>query len=253
MSSPSIVALIPARAGSKRVPRKNVRPLGGHPLIAYTIAAAIESGIFRDVIVSTDSDEYAAIAKHYGATVPFLRPAKFATDVSPDVEWVSHTLTALRECGRTSDCFSLLRPTSPFRQASTIRRAWTEFLDDRAIDSLRAVEPCRQHPGKMWIVAGNRMTPLLPDQPAGQPWHSSQMAALTEAMPVYVQNASLEIAWSRVVLDEGTIAGSVVRPFFTEGREGFDINTEDNWIVAEHLVSHGGAALPAVARPAYAA
>lgn len=252
MSSPSIVALIPARAGSKRVPRKNVRQLGGHPLMAYTISAAIESGLFADVIVSTDSEEYAAIAKHYGAHVPFLRPAALATDVSPDVEWVSHTLTELRGRGRTFDCFSLLRPTSPFRQASTIRRAWAEFLEDRAVDSLRAVERCRQHPGKMWVVDGARMTPLLP-QPAGQPWHSSQMAALTAAMPVYVQNASLEIAWSRVVFDGGTIAGSAVRPFLTEGREGFDINTEDNWIVAEHLVSHGGAALPAVARPAYAA
>ncbi|MDX1707152.1 MAG: acylneuraminate cytidylyltransferase family protein, partial [Desulfobacterales bacterium] len=75
---PSIVGLIPARAGSKRVPDKNIRRLGGHPVIAYTIAAALESGIFTDVIVSTDSEEYAKVARHYGAEVPFLRPPELA-------------------------------------------------------------------------------------------------------------------------------------------------------------------------------
>ena len=88
----SAVALIPARHGSKRVPGKNVRPLAGHPMLAYTIAPAIESGVFESVIVSTDSEETAAIARHYGAEVPFLRPAAFAGDTSPDIEWVEHTL-----------------------------------------------------------------------------------------------------------------------------------------------------------------
>jgi len=88
LTSPSAVALIPARQGSKRVPGKNIRPLQGHPTIAYTIAQAIESGVFDAVIVSTDSDETAAIARHYGAEVPFLRPAQFASDTSPDIEWI---------------------------------------------------------------------------------------------------------------------------------------------------------------------
>lgn len=87
-----IVALIPARAGSKRVPDKNIRPLAGHPLIAYTIAAALESKIFSDVIVSTDSENYADIAKYYGAEVPFLRPEGLAGDQSPDIEWLAYTL-----------------------------------------------------------------------------------------------------------------------------------------------------------------
>ena len=81
---PSAVALIPARAGSKRVPHKNIAPLNGHPLIAYTICAARKSGVFDGVIVSTDSEEYAAIARHYGAEIPFLRPAAFAGDTSPN-------------------------------------------------------------------------------------------------------------------------------------------------------------------------
>jgi CMP-N,N'-diacetyllegionaminic acid synthase len=248
VTRPSIVALIPARAGSKRLPGKNVLRLGGHPLIAYTIAAALDSGIFADVIVSTDSEEYAEIARHYGANVPVLRPAQFATDVSPDVEWVEHALTELRDRGCPVDCFSILRPTSPFRQAATIRRAWDEFLADPDVDSLRAVEPCRQHPGKMWVVDDERrrMTPLL-HQPSDRPWHSSQLAALPK---VYVQNASLEMAWSRVVFDTHTIAGSRIKPFFTEGREGFDINTRDHWIVADEIVRSGEAALPAIGRAA---
>src|SRR5688500_19733631 len=101
--------------GSKRVPGKNVRMLAGHPMIAYTIAPAVESGVFDSVIVSTDSEEVASIARHYGAEVPFLRPAAFAGDTSPDIEWLEHTLAELKPQGRTWDCFSLLRPTGPVR------------------------------------------------------------------------------------------------------------------------------------------
>ena len=99
--SPSAVAFIPARLGSKRVPGKNIRPLAGHPMLAYSIAPAIDSGVFSSVIVSTDSEEIAAIARHYGAEVPFLRPAAFAGDTSPDIEWLEHALTELRAGGRT--------------------------------------------------------------------------------------------------------------------------------------------------------
>src|ERR671910_2250640 len=111
---PSVIALIPARVGSKRVPGKNIRVLNGHPTIAYTIAPAIESGVFESVIVSTDSEEIAAIARHYGAEVPFLRPAQFAGDTSPDIDWVEHSLMTLRDKGRAYEAFCLLRPTSPF-------------------------------------------------------------------------------------------------------------------------------------------
>src|SRR5262245_46129154 len=120
---PSVVALIPARQGSKRVPGKNIRLLNGHPMLAYTIAPAIQSGVFDAVIVSTDSEETAAIARHYGAEVPWLRPAAFATDTSPDIEWVDYTLRELGQRGRRWDAFSRLLPTSPFRPADTLRRA----------------------------------------------------------------------------------------------------------------------------------
>src|SRR5262245_38549378 len=204
---PSAVAFVPARVGSKRVPGKNVRVLGGHPMIAYTIGPALESRVFDTVIVSTDSEEVAAIARHYGAEVPFLRPAALAGDTSPDIEWLEYTLGELKHRGRTWDCFSLLRPTSPFRSAETIRRAWDTFVAEEGVDSLRAVERCGQHPGKMWVLRGKRMFPLLPfglvtptpggqEEAAEQPWHSTPYQALP---PVYVQNASLEIAWTRVV------------------------------------------------------
>jgi CMP-N,N'-diacetyllegionaminic acid synthase len=249
-TAPSVVALIPARQGSKRVPGKNVRRLGAHPTIAYTIAPALESGVFGAVIVSTDSEEIAALARHYGAEVPFLRPAQFAGDTSPDIEWVEYTLAELKRQGRSWDCFSLLRPTSPFRSAQTMRRAWSRFLSQPDADSLRAVEKCAQHPGKMWVVDGDRMSPLLPGAPKGQPWHSTPYQALP---PVYVQNASLEIAWTRVVTEGRTIAGDVLVPFFTEGYEGFDINDEYDWMVAERVVASGDAVLPPIAQAPYEA
>jgi CMP-N,N'-diacetyllegionaminic acid synthase len=238
-----VVAFIPARSGSKRVPDKNVRRLGGHPLIAYTIVAARKSGVFDRVLVSTDSEDYAAIARHYGAEVPRLRPTELATSTSPDVEWVLHMLGVLAEEGENYDCFSILRPTSPFRRAETIERAWREFSAETGVDSLRAVEKVNQHPGKMWVVRGRRMMPLLPLSPPDRPWHSMQMAALPE---VYVQNASLEIARTEVATKGGTIAGTVLMPFLTSEMEGFDINDETDWWRAEHLLAKGDFTLPPV-------
>lgn len=249
--TPTAVALIPARSGSKRVPDKNIRPLAGHPALAYTIAAARESGVFSAVIVSTDSSLYADIARHYGAETPFLRSPAISGDTSPDIEWVREVLHRLRDEGRRFDCFSILRPTSPFRRAETIRRAWSLFFSQPGVDSLRAVEKCKQHPGKMWVVRHDRMVPLLPLTPADQPWHSSQYAALPE---VYVQNASLEIAWTRVVFQTPpSIAGAVLVPFFTEGHEGFDVNQPLDWQIAEALVGseEGARLLPAVPQEPY--
>jgi N-acylneuraminate cytidylyltransferase len=244
----TIVALIPGRAGSKRVPDKNIRPLAGHPLIAYSICAALQSRIFSDVVVSTDSERYADIARYYGAEVPFLRPIEMAGDVSPDIEWLSFTLARLREEGRDYDCFSILRPTSPFRLPDTIQRAWTAFTAEEGVDSLRAIEKCQQHPGKMWVVRDNRMMPLLPLSPPEQPWHSSQYHSLPE---VYAQNASLEIAWTKIIFENKTIAGNVLMPFFTKDYEGFDVNSEYDWNLAEFLVKNGQAQLPSVPNPPY--
>ncbi len=245
---PSAVALIPARSGSVRVPHKNVRPLAGHPLIAYTIAAARASGVFAAVVVSTDSEDYAAIARHYGAEVPFLRDRDIAGSTSPDIEWVLHALDSLEAAGNRFDAFSILRPTSPFRKPETIQRAWSRFVGATGADSLRAVEKVEQHPGKMWVVRGERMVPLMPLTPPDAPWHSQQKAALPE---VWVQNASLEIAWTEMARRTRSIAGDVLVPFLTEGDEGVDINGEHDWWYAEHLIARGEARLPSVTEAPY--
>jgi len=239
---PSAVALVPARAGSERVPGKNFRLLGGHPLIAYSIAAAKESGLFSSVVVSTDSEEIAEVALRYGAEVPELRSADLATSTSPDIDWIRHTLLLLERRDQWFDLFSILRPTSPFRTPGTIRRAWTQLQDHAGADSIRAVELCKQHPGKMWTIDGEEMTPLLP-QPDEVPYHSQQYQALPV---VYVQNSSLEIAWTSAVTEHGSISGDRVLPFFTDGAEGFTIDYPEDWIEAESLVASGDAELPPI-------
>lgn len=252
----SNIALIPARGGSKRIPGKNTRDLAGHPLIAYTICAALDSGTFHKVLVSSDDKETLSIAASYGADC-LRRPEEYATDTSPDIEWVRHALgtviksefeDATESIRLNFDTFAILRPTSPFRKPETIRRAFHKWntMKDRA-DSLRAVEKCSQHPAKCWQIVGDIAVPLMM-QPQGTPFHSQQYAALP---PVYIQNASLEIAHVRTVIETGTIAGSIVAPFFTEGDEGLDVNTERDWQLAEYLIDSGAATLPNVQEAAF--
>jgi CMP-N,N'-diacetyllegionaminic acid synthase len=246
--NPKAIAFIPARSGSKRVPNKNIRPIGGHPMLAYTVRAAIDSGVFDAVVCATDSPLYADVARHYGAEVPFLRSADISGDKSPDIEWVQWMLTTLKVQDRCYEIFSILRPTSPFRLPNTIQRAWSAFTADPAADSLRAIEKCKQHPGKMWVVRGARMLPVMPFSNGSTPWHSSQYTALPE---IYAQDASLEIAWSRIALEQNTIAGEAIIPFISQGLEGFDINQPEDWLLAEHYLANGEASLPAISQAAY--
>lgn len=242
------VAFIPARSGSKRVPNKNIKILDGHPLMAYSIVAARESGIFDSVICLTDSVEYASIAKYYGAEVPFLRPLNISTDDSPDNEWLSWILLELNNMGKFYDIFSILRPTSPFRLPETILRAYECFCSSPKSSSLRAIEKCKQHPGKMWILRGNNIFPLIPFSNTGTPWHNSPYGTLPE---IYVQNASLEIAWVKNILEYNDISGSSIIPFFTEGLEGFDINDEEDWIMAKHYIENFNYELPKIGLAPY--
>jgi CMP-N,N'-diacetyllegionaminic acid synthase len=243
-----VVGFVPARSGSERVPGKNVRPLAGHPLIAYAIETALRSGVFERVVVSTDSEGIAEVARWYGAEVPFLRSAEYATSTSPDVEWLSYTLPRLET---SYDLFALIRCTNPFRGPDAVRRGLEQLLATPEADSLRAVELVKQHPGKMWLLAedGRTMRPLLDQSGMDVAWHAGQYQALP---PVYVQNSALEIAWTRVVTEGGTREGRVVAPFLTEGYEGFNVDDEEDWARAEQLVAAGEAVLPAVTRPPYA-
>jgi len=247
---PSIVALIPARAGSKRCPGKNTRLLGGKPLIRWTIEAAKASGIFDAIIVSTDDSEIGSIAKqafHNPIGTPcrvIARPAEMATDDAPDILWVRHALEIVEKWTENyerphPDAFAILRPTSPFRTAETIKRGWREFQDKQPCHSMRAVEPVRQHPYKMWeVISQKAMYPFMDQfvgrESDGPPMHSRP----TQTLPkVYIQNASLEIAWTATIREKGTISGIVVAPFFTEGHEGFDINTEEDFARAESIAA----------------
>jgi N-acylneuraminate cytidylyltransferase len=240
---PTAIALIPARSGSERVRDKNIRSLAGHPLLAYAVAAAREAGIFDRVVCSTDSSKIAAVAQRYGADVPFLRPAAYATSTSPDIEWITHLLAQLEE---HYDLFAIVRATNPFRGPDVLRRGFEQLLATPEADSIRAVELVKQHPGKMWVLEGKTMRPLLDQSHLESAWHAGQYQALPE---IYVQNSALEIAWTRVVSQTGTREGRAVAPYLTRGYEGFNIDDEDDWDRARRLLDDGVVDLPDVGRP----
>lgn len=228
--SNSCVALVPCRSGSRRLPNKNIQLLNGHPLMAYSICAALDSGIFERVIVSTDSEEYASIARKYGAET-IIEPLPNGLG---DIKWVTFVFDKI---GIKYDAFSILRPTSPFRTASTIQRAWAKFLSVDC-DSLRAIEECSQHPYKMWLDKKPYIEPLIKSGLHSMPY---------QLLPkVYVQNASLEITHTWCVTGLGSISGEHIIPFFTYGYEGFDINFPRDLREAEYLIESGQAVLPEV-------
>jgi N-acylneuraminate cytidylyltransferase len=208
--------------------------VAGHPLLAYTIRAAIDSEQFSEIMVSTDDSSYASIARHYGASVHELRPAELAKDSSPDIDWIEFELSQLDKLGRKFEQFALLRPTNPFRKKETIRRAMAEFAECPWADSLRAVERTTQHPGKMWIKRGGQLFPVLPVQSGVTDWYSSPTQTLPE---VWIQNASLEIARLRNVTEQGSITGNRILGFETQGLEGFDLNTPQDLTVL-HSFTH---------------
>lgn len=237
----SCIALIPARGGSQRITHKNIKLLAGHPLISYTLAAAKQSGLFSAIVVSSDDEATLNIAMQHGGIVGLRRPAKYATAESPDVEWVKHALTSQLIADQQPDCFAILRPTSPFRSAATIQRAWAEF-ERSEFDCLRAVEAVRCNPYKMWTMQNCELSPLLPvhDVP---PWHSRP----TQTLPrVYQQNASLEIAKCSLVRDRlyPSICSGRVWGFLNPVPEGFDINEPEDWALAEARIDSGAWTLP---------
>ena len=229
------VALIPARAGSKRIVGKNIRYLSGKPLIAFSIQAAIKSNVFQEVIVSTDCPEIAKIAMEFGAKVPKLRPRFIARDLSPDIEWVKHAIEQLVSTPIDSiEFIAILRPTNPLRSSETIRNA-IEFLRGNPwADSLRAMEITTKHPGKMWKVAeGGEATPYLNQSIEPTPTHSRPTQSLEK---LWVQNASLEVVKLEALLATQSISGRRILSFEMPGYEGFDLNTEEDWNYLEFLL-----------------
>ena len=221
--------------------------LGSQPVLRYTIEAARLSGVFSQIVVCSDDE---AIFRYVCCSAPAWGDVSYidrapVPDHQADIVWVKECLAKLPE---RVEAFAILRPTSPFRTADTIRRAFKKFtLPDQTADSVRAVEPVRQHPGKMWALDMGRITPLLDYKRAdGVPWHSCP----TQSLPTfYVQNSSLEMAWTSNVETWGTIHGRKIAPFFCEGYEGFSVDYPDDWARAEQLVASGAVVLPRGSSP----
>lgn len=227
-----IIALIPARAGSKRLKDKNIKKLNGHPLIAYTINVAKRSKIFKKIFCITDSEKYQKIANFYGSDKIDLRPKKLSLDGSPDIEWLKWAINKLQYNNISFKYFAILRPTNPFRTTTMIKNAYKIILKNKKADSIRAVELTKIHPGKIWIKKKNYIFPLIKKNIKGVPWHSMQYAGLPK---FYSQNASLEISSLRSFKKYKSISGKKIIPYITKNFEGFDINTSLDFEMAKIL------------------
>ncbi len=213
MSRLEVLALIPARGGSKSVPRKNLLQVAGRPLIAYSIEHALcTTGITRTV-VSTDDVEIASVSTELGAQVPFMRPARFASDTATDLDVFNHALCWFAEHeGYVPDLVVHLRPTGPVRRVELIERAIRLMLDNERADSLRSVSMAEQTPYKMWQIEGAQLKPLL-ELPGFPEAHSMPRQKLP---PVYWQNGYVDIVRPRTVLELGSMVGRTVLPFVIE-------------------------------------
>lgn len=227
-----IIAFIPARKGSKRVKNKNIRMLGKHPLLAYSINSAILSKKFVKIFCISDSLKYLKIAKFYGADDFQIRPKYLSGEKSPDSEWVNWAIKICAAKKIEFDDFAILRPTSPFRDKYTIIRAVNEYYKKNC-NSLRAVELTKIHPGKIWTLNKPYIFPIFNKKIKGIPWHSSQYANLPN---FYSQNASLEICNKEIFIKDKLIANKKIIPFFTNKIEGIDINNEIDFIIANHFI-----------------
>jgi CMP-N-acetylneuraminic acid synthetase len=235
---PEILALIPARGGSKSIPRKNIRLFAGHPLIAYSIAAGLQAQTVTRVIVSTDDEEIAAVARQYGAETPFLRPAEFSQDATPDLPVFQHALGWLAEHENYHPQIVIqLRPTSPFRRVAYIDEAARLLLERPNEDSDRTVCNPLQNPYKMWRIGPDGfMEPVgvtlgVPGEPYNLP---------RQALPdVYWQTGYVDAAWAATILDQGSMTGTHILPLVIDPSQWIDIDTSDDWRRAERLLLSG--------------
>jgi CMP-N,N'-diacetyllegionaminic acid synthase len=227
-----LLALIPARGGSKGLPRKNVLPLGGKPLIAHTIETALATSLVTRTIVSTDDAEIAEVARAYGAEVPFTRPTELAQDESTDLDVFRHALQWLaREEGYAPELVAHLRPTNPFRVPGDVDAALGEMLEHPEADALRSVSWPAQTPYKMWRESGGYLLPLLEMEGVAEPY-SMPRQALPE---VWWQNGYVDVVRPRTVLELGSMAGRRALPFVVED-PGVEIDYADVLQKAEELL-----------------
>jgi N-acylneuraminate cytidylyltransferase len=235
--------IVPARSGSKRIKDKNIRHLQDVPLLLYTLALAKNIGFFDEIQVSTDESNIAQIASSVGFQVNRLRPKDISHDLSYDIEFVLDVIKNLSS--PEFDLVWILRPTNPFRSEKMLFQALQLFQKNfHNIDSIRGVSLCTEHPYKMWQIQEELMSPILESSSKMQPpGHDSPYQRLPK---YYVQNSSLEVLRYDFVLKNKRTSGLRVMPYITEGYEGFDLNTEDDWNMANFLIQKGLAKLPSL-------
>jgi len=232
------LAIIPARGGSKGIPRKNIRNFAGWPLLAWSIAAARQAQTVTRVIVSTDDEEIAAVARQFDAQAPFLRPPEFARDTSTDLPAFDHALKWLAEHeGYKPDVVVQLRPTSPLRPPGMVDSAVKILLNHRDADSVRGVVPAGQNPHKMWCIAQENapMTPLLEVEGIAEPYNAPR-----QILPqVYWQTGHIDAIRADTILKKGSMTGDKIYPLIIDPRYTVDIDNLADWAKYEITVYSG--------------
>jgi YrbI family 3-deoxy-D-manno-octulosonate 8-phosphate phosphatase len=228
-----VLAIIPARAGSKSIAKKNVRFFAGHPLLAYSIAAGLQAKRVSRVMVSTDDKEFSDIARSYGAEVPFLRPAELAADDVTDLPVFEHALHWLIENeDYRPDLVVQLRPTSPIRPRDCVDRALEILINNPQADSVRGVVPSGQNPYKMWRFSDDgSLEPLLQD--AGS---ESYNMPRQELPATYWQTGHIDAIRTETILEKKSMSGEVILPLLLDARYTVDIDTLEDWRRAEYTL-----------------
>lgn len=224
------LAVIPARGGSRGVPRKNVRPLGGKPLIEWTIAAAREAAdALTRIVVSTDDAEAAAIARAAGAEVPFMRPAELSGDKVPTLPVLQHAVAfAEREENRDYDLVMLLQPTAPFRTADDIREAVRLATIDTCDSVISVVQVFAVHPILMKRIEGDRLQPFCIDEKEGTRRQDYSPAA-------YMRNGAIYLSRRKLIAEQNTIWGQQIRPFVMPEERSVSIDSELDFAMCEAM------------------
>lgn len=224
-----ILALIPARGGSKRLPGKNIKLLGGIPLIAWSIRTAIDSECCTDVLVSTDDSEIAEVSRAYGACVPWLRPAALSDDTSSSVDVALHALELYEAEHGMVDGLLLLQPTSPFRSVETIQRAVSAFKKWGMMRPVVSVSSASCHPSWCFRASEDALVPFLNAEL--RPQRSQDLE------PAWMLNGSVYlISPERLRADHQFLTTDTV-PLFIEGdSESVDIDTPADWLKAEFII-----------------
>ena len=229
-----VLAIIPARGGSKGIPLKNIKSLGGHPLIAYSIAAGLRAEQVNRVIVSTDDNEIADRAKDYGAEVPFLRPSEYARDETRDLPVFLHALDWFsKHEGYQPDLVIQLRPTSPFRPVHLLDEVIKVIQENPKATSVRGVVPSKQNPYKMWkIEKDGRMDPIL-DTEIAEPYNM-----LRQELPeTYWQTGHIDVTKRETILN-GSMSGNVIFPYIIDPIYSIDLDNQLDWDRAENRLKN---------------